>query len=325
MKLDRNTTVGLFVLGSLVLGGTAMVLFGNFRLFGRKVQAAVVFRDAINGLTVGAPVTFRGVSIGSVEGIGIKYDPATNAAYIPVTVQLEASRATITPIGPSGGTFDVAELVKRGLRAQLQMQSYVTGQAQIDLDFDQRAPLVLHQGVTTLPEIPTRPSAFQRTREQLSDLPLRDLATNANEALQSLRALAETLQTDLPPLLASVRSTSDKSGVAVTAAADAVRDLQGQLKTTLDAISAVAVTGDQQLKQRGAELRVLLIGATQAITQARDVLTEAKGMASARGSTRQNIDTTLRDLSAAAASLRGFAADVEQNPQLLLTGRGRGK
>jgi paraquat-inducible protein B len=29
----------------------------------------------------------------------------------------------------------------------------------------------------------------------------------------------------------------------------------------------------------------------------------------------------LRDLAAAAASLRGFANDVERNPQLLLTGR----
>ncbi len=332
MTIDRNTMVGAFVLGGVALVATAVVMFGNFSLFSRTIQAAVVFQDAINGLAVGAPVTFRGVPIGSVDAISISYDPATNTAYIPVTIRLESGRTSITPIEPGSGAFVVPELVKRGLRAQLQFQSYVTGQAQIDLDFDPKSPMTLHPDVTQLPEIPTRPSAFQRAREQLQDLPLHDLAVNANAALESFRRLADQLDRDLPPLVTSLKTTSDRSvatvesaAKAMEAATEAIRDLQGRIDSTLSAIATAAVTGDQQLKQRGAELGALLTNANQAMTQARQVVGEVKAMTSARGNTRQNIDAVLRDLAAASSSLRGLAADLERNPQLLVTGRGRGQ
>jgi paraquat-inducible protein B len=52
-----------------------------------------------------------------------------------------------------------------------------------------------------------------------------------------------------------------------------------------------------------------------------DLLGNLKGLTSERGASRANLESTLRDLAAAAASLRGFANDVEHNPQLLLTGR----
>jgi paraquat-inducible protein B len=55
--------------------------------------------------------------------------------------------------------------------------------------------------------------------------------------------------------------------------------------------------------------------------QTRDVLNELKSLTSDRGTARANLEATLRDLAATAASLRGFASDVERNPQLLLTGR----
>lgn len=331
MTLDRNTMVGAFVLGGVALAATAVIMFGNLSLFSKTIQAAVVFKDAINGLAIGAPVTFRGVPIGSVDAIGISYDPATNTAYIPVTVRLETGRTSITPIGPTTGVFNVPDLVRRGLRAQLQMQSYVTGQAQIDLDFDPKSPMELHAGVTPLPEIPTRPSAFQKAREQLQDLPLHDLAINANAALESFRRLADQLDRDLPPLVTSLKTTSDRSvatvesaAKAMDAATEAIRDLQGHIDSTLSAIASAAVTGNQQLKLRGAELGTLLANANQAVTQTRQVLGEVKSIASTRGSTRQNVDAALRDLAAAASSLRGLAADLERNPQLLVTGRERG-
>ena len=55
--------------------------------------------------------------------------------------------------------------------------------------------------------------------------------------------------------------------------------------------------------------------------QMHDLLGDVRSMTSDRAAARANIESTLRDLAAAAASLRGFANDVEHNPQLLLTGR----
>ena len=97
MSLDRNTMVGAFVVGGIGLGVAAAVMFGKFNLFSPAMRAAVVFQGSIGGLAVGSPVTFRGVPIGAVDGIGINYDPSTNIAFIPVTVRLEPGRALITP------------------------------------------------------------------------------------------------------------------------------------------------------------------------------------------------------------------------------------
>jgi paraquat-inducible protein B len=320
MNPNRQTAVGAFVLGGIVLGLAAIVLFGNLNLFNPSVRAAIVFQDSIAGLSVGAPVTFRGVRVGAVESIGIEFDPKTNVAYIPLTVRLEPGPALISP-KPGDTNLNLAALITRGLRAELNVQSFVTGQSQIDLDFDPSSAPVLHPDIANLPEIPTRQSTLQRAREQLSQLPLRELANNANVTLQSLRGLAEKLDHDLPPLVDSLKGTSDQSAQTVAAAGQAIRDLQGRLDTTLGAIGQTAGTADQQLNQRGAELHTLLTASNQTMLQVRELLGDLKGMTSDRAASRANLEATLRDLAAAAASLRGFANDVEHNPQLLLTGR----
>ena len=102
---------------------------------------------------------------------------------------------------------------------------------------------------------------------------------------------------------------------------EAVKSVEQRLDTTLQAITAVANTGTEQLQGRGPELHTLLLSASQATTQVRELLTQLQGVTSSRASTRTNVEATARDLAAAAASLRGFAGDVERNPQLLLTGR----
>jgi paraquat-inducible protein B len=320
MKGRGQTIVGAFVLGGIILALAATVLFGKFNLFHPSVRAAIVFENSIAGLSVGAPVTFRGVRVGAVESIGIEFDPKTKVAYIPITVALEPGRALITH-GKGDNIVDLADLVTRGLRAELNVQSFVTGQSEIDLDFDPASAPVLHASIANLPEIPTRQSTLQKATEQLSQLPLRELADNTTATLKSLRGLAEKLDEDLPPLVESLKTMSDRSGQTVDTVGRSVRELQDRLDTTLNAITQAAISGDRQLNQRGAELHSLLAASNQTVQQVNDLLGNLKGLTSERGASRANLESTLRDLAAAAASLRGFANDVEHNPQLLLTGR----
>jgi paraquat-inducible protein B len=320
MRGGGQAVVGAFVLAGIVLGLAAVVMFGHFSPFNRSVQAAVVFQDSISGLSVGAPVTFRGVRVGAVDSIVIEFDPKTKVAYIPVVVTLKPDQAP----GGQRGTADIpnlSELLARGLRAELKVQSFVTGQSQIDLDFDPTSQAVLHPGITSLPEIPVRQSSLQRAAQELSQLPVRELADNTVATLKSLRGLAEKLDQDLPPLVDSLKASSDRSGQVVDSANQAIKDLQGRLGATLDAIQQVAATGDQQLKERGGDLHGLIVATDQTMRQVRETVADLKGLMSDRGAARVNLEATLRDLAAAAASLRGFANDVEHNPQLLLTGR----
>ena len=68
---DRRAAIGTFVVGGLVLALAAIILFGNFDLFSPRRRAAVVFDGSISGLSIGAPVSFRGVRVGAVERIVI--------------------------------------------------------------------------------------------------------------------------------------------------------------------------------------------------------------------------------------------------------------
>lgn len=320
MKASAQAWVGAFVLGGIALLLAAIILFGNLSLFNPSITAAVVFQNSIAGLSVGAPVTFRGVRVGAVESIGIEFDPKTQIAYIPVTVRL-------TPASPPGGKHEpdypgnIADLLKRGLRAELRLQSFVTGQSQIDLDFDPSSPVITHPDITSLPEIPVRQSTLQRATEQLSQLPLHELSDNTVATLNSLRSLTERLNRDLPPLLESLKTTADRTGQTVETANQAIQALQGQMTTTLEAVTRAADTGTQQLRQGGGDLHRLLGNSDAAMTRMGELMTQLKTLTSERSASRQNIDSALRDLAAAAASLRGFASDVEHDPQLLLTGR----
>jgi paraquat-inducible protein B len=319
--VDRQTAIGAFVLGGIVLGLGAIVLFGNFRLWSPTTRAAVVFEGSISGLSIGAPVTFRGVRVGAVNGIVIQYDSRARTALIPVTLQLEPGRVRVSDEAVTQAALNLPDLIARGLRAELNTQSFVTGQSVINLDFNPGSPAVLHPSASSLTEIPIQQSTIQRVTQQLTDLPLRDLVENAIVTLDSVRKLAERLDTDLPPLIASVRATSDGAARTADAATQAINGLQGNLNTTLDQIAQLTVNADRRLGERSADLHAFLTSANQTVLQTRDVLNQLKSLTSDRGTTRTNLEATLRDLAATAASLRGFAGDVERNPQLLLTGR----
>ncbi|GBQ81184.1 paraquat-inducible protein B [Gluconacetobacter johannae DSM 13595] len=318
---NRQTAVGAFVVGGVALGMAALLFFGNFHFFAGTRQAVVIFQGSTSGLTVGAPVTFRGVRVGAVDEISITFDPKAHAAFIPVTIELQPGKVMLSGADHGHRPLLLQDLIDHGLRASLNLQSFVTGQSEIDLDFDPASPAMLHPDIATMTEIPTRQSAIQKVQETLTQLPLKELADNANIALQSIRQLSERLDRDLPPLVDSVKQTSDHSRTAVDAAARAIDDLQRRLDTTLTGIDTLASTGTRQLDARGADLHALLVSSDQTVIQAREALAGVRDMISPRSADRANIDSTLRDLSAAAAALRGFASDVERNPQLLLMGR----
>ena len=317
MNAGRQTALGAFVLGGAALAIAAVLLFGKLHLFTKVKVAAVVFQDSIAGLSVGSPVTFRGVRVGAVRSIGIQFDQKTRIAYIPVVVQLDGGQVRLG----GGENVDLPAMITHGLRAELNTQSFVTGQSEIDLDFDAASAPVLHPAITDLTEIPTKLSAIQRVKEQLSQLPLRELTDNASATLQSLRTLSEKLDAGLPPLVASLKITSDSADLLIVDSRRVLQDLQTRVDAALNHVDDLTVDGTRQLGARGADLHRVLAAAADTAARASASLEGLRGLTSDRGAARANLDAALRDIAASAASLRGFASDVEHNPQLLLTGR----
>jgi paraquat-inducible protein B len=315
----RLAAVGLFVLIGVALGFATVVLFGRLDLFGETRAAVIVFDGSVNGLGVGSPVTFRGVRVGAVSSVAIAFDPSTREAHIPVKIQLAQSKVLL-PKGYRGAMAPIAQWVADGLRAQVVPVSLIADESEIDLDFTP-GPAKLHPDISDLPEIPVSRSAGGEFAQELSRLPLKDVAENAILTLQSVRGLADTLGKSLPTVLDSTMSTSAKAGQTLDTARTAIEELQIHTDSALDGIDRLTDSAGRQLNDRGADLHVLLVTSNQAISSAHDVLSNLKGMTDARSADRANLESALNDLSDASAALRGFANDIERNPQLLVTGR----
>lgn len=318
----KQTLIGGFVVGGIALAVGALVFFGNVDLFSRSRHAVIVFQNSVSGLSVGAPVTFRGVRIGSVDSITLRYNPSSGTAYIPVGISLDSKQVHVMESnGVNHPSLDLRQSVRNGLRAEQNMQSFVTGTLNINLDFYPGSPAEFHPDITSLPEIPTHQSAIQKIKENLQDLPLKELADNANAAVLSIRDVAARLDADLPPLAASLLQSSKDAQVTMQTATGMMKNLQGRLDLTLVDIDRLMRTGNAQIQARGADLQRTLASATDATVQARKTLEGVQSMVSPRSADRENLDMALRDIAAAAAAMRGFANDIERNPQLLLMGR----
>jgi paraquat-inducible protein B len=313
--------VGGFVLGGLILGVLAILLFSGSRFFAPVTRAVIFFPDSISGLSVGDPVTFRGVRIGSVQRIALLLDARDLHALIPVYVELEPDEVLL--VGRQGGarTIELQRLVDAGLRAQLAMQSFVTGQLQIDLDFLPGTPAQRTGFVTGVTEIPAIPSELQQLKNQLNGLPLHDLVDQTNRTLRAIELLAGDFDHRIGPLSDSVLATSDSTRATMEAARQAVITLQQDISATARDTDQLVNDGRRQIAASGAQIDRLLSSADRVARDAETATTTLNGMISLRSSERSDFAATLRDLAATASSLRSFASEIERNPSLILRGQ----
>jgi len=194
----NNTLIGSFVVGAFILATLGVIIFGGGRFFTEKVEYVMFFDGSVTGLHPGAAVSFRGVRIGKVKEIQIRYYHARKKMIIPVFVEVKSK--SITQIGGQTKTVKekremVEELIQRGLRAQLQLQSLVTGQLFINLDFLPDEPIELTGIEEDVMEIPTIPGTFEDLTKKIKDLPLKELMVSANKLINDVNDLVVSPET----------------------------------------------------------------------------------------------------------------------------------
>src|SRR5688572_10739970 len=87
-KKASPTLIGAFILGAIVLGVAGILLFTSSRLFTATEKFIIYFDSSLNGLKEGAPVKFRGVTIGTVSRVMIHFNQATNDPAMPVILEI---------------------------------------------------------------------------------------------------------------------------------------------------------------------------------------------------------------------------------------------
>ncbi|MBS3917077.1 MAG: MCE family protein, partial [Sulfuritalea sp.] len=155
--------IGAFVLGALALAVVTILLVAGGEWFRERSQHRLYFEGAAHGLQVGAPVVFLGVKVGTVKHIQLGLDESNHKFVVPVTIEIEPHVVRMR----NGEPIDlrnretVSGLVQRGLRARLRMQSILTGQLYVDLDFHPDKPAHFVATDPAISEIPTIRTAVQ--------------------------------------------------------------------------------------------------------------------------------------------------------------------
>jgi len=261
----------------------------------------------VAGLEVGAPVTFRGVRIGSVTRVGIGINLKDLSSRIPVYMELNTSGVKL-----EGSVGDDDKTVRRrllaaGLEAQLGMQSLVTGELRVDLDLQPGAHAIYLGGDTHGNEIPSNPSKLQTLEAEIAELPLKQIADNANQTLVSIRRVTDQLGPRVGPLLDSLQRTSESAHVTMDAAHVAVGH-----------IDSLAAVGQQQVTANGDALKGLIASSDRTVHDADALVLSLNEMTAPNSRMRDDLQSTMRDLAASASSLRTFTHEIERNPSDLL-------
>ncbi|MBW2268955.1 MAG: MCE family protein, partial [Deltaproteobacteria bacterium] len=124
-KRANPAMTGAFVLGAVGLVIAGILIFGSGELLKTKYTYVMYFQGSVSGLAVGAPVEFRGVKVGDPKDLEIR---------IPVVVEFVQGSLHRLGAEAQDSSANIARLVELGMRAQLQVQSLLTGQQMIALD-----------------------------------------------------------------------------------------------------------------------------------------------------------------------------------------------
>jgi len=177
------------VVGALVLLLIAVVVFGSGALFRQSDKYVLFFNGSVKGLSVGAPVIFRGVKVGNVDSINLIYDEQSQQVLIPVVIDVELSRVMGIPEAP--GYPDYHKLIQKGLRAKLEIKSFITGQLMIALDFYPDKPAKFYDIVRNIPELPALPISPD-IFEVMDDIPIKEITMNLEQAVAGINRLVNS-------------------------------------------------------------------------------------------------------------------------------------
>ena len=170
--------------------------------FNPSLPYLLLFTASVRGLRPDAPVEFRGIRVGSVDGVAFKYFPGDPEHRVPVLIKIDPAVLADQPGGdPAAAKEFIAQSVANGLRATLKSASLLTGQLFVELDFQKDAPLATIASIGGYDVLPTVPASgldeLQEKAGALLDkfkaLPIEKTIDNANEALAGVKGAAANL------------------------------------------------------------------------------------------------------------------------------------
>ena len=301
---------------SLLIGGIAFNTFfsdlpipeakenTHFKLYTTKEAASddrykseddfyVEFKESVRGLSVGAPLEFRGFRVGSLVDIEMNADFEELEFSTMVRISVEQKRMSLQIDMDESADESFSRMIKKGLRAQLKTGNLLTGQLFVNLEFHDDLPPVTttsHKDVLVLPSLPVPSQGIvqdaARFMKTLNQMPLEEIGRDLQRTMAGVDKLVNS-----PELQSSLSSLTQ---------------ILKELKTITRILNSDTVP---QVNRVLAEVESLI-----------------KDMASwvdADSPLYEDVRNILEEMGGAARSINDLADMLERHPEALIQGKTR--
>lgn len=244
--------IGLFlVIGFICLFGIIGIFVVENIMPNNNKLFVMFFNESVKGLNVGSPVVLEGVEVGKVTRISLETNPETLTFSIPVFVRFTQDNRTKSILKTMFQTHHgreeiINKLIKKGLRARLVTQNFLTGQLMIELVMLPDTPVKMIETPQTkgLIQIPTVLSTIGELSKGIQDLPLKEMVYKFNNILD---ILSEKIPVIMPQvsLLGENLNKAVPAFVGLTEQLDkTVQKVDGQIPKTDQTINHFNITLD---------------------------------------------------------------------------------
>jgi len=323
-------TIGAFLVGSLVLIISAILIFGGGQLLKNKSQYVIYFDSALNGLNIGAPVKLQGVQIGTVKEISIELDKNATRITKPVVIEIDSEMV----LDSGGHPFKMAnsleqrqqntkQLIDAGIKAQLQSQSLLTGLLYVEFNFYRNEPLHLtglnYKDLPELPAVPTTADQIKNTADELimkfRQLPIEDIVKDLAATLKEMREIAtsDELKKNRVALAKTLNETEKL-----------VASLNQNLSPLLINMNGTVVDTRTMVQEFTYQMRPVLLSTEKTLNAATDVLKESKqalGSVETLTASDAPLWQSLESLRDAANSTKTLTDYLERHPDSIIYGK----
>lgn len=316
------TTIGLFLIGAVALTVLTVAALASNAWFQRRTTFIAFFPESVNGLENGAPVKFQGVPVGTVTDIMIQINQQEQSFQVPVKFEVDLTRFT-TPAGTYvnlGDTVVLRQQIENGLRAQLQMESIVTGLLYIELAYrTDSTPPRLADASDRWPEIPTTPSLMAAIGGGAGSV--------LSEVMKILNRVNDMLvDVNLPEInravVQSARAVEDlMTSPEIKGALKELPALTAQINKTMASIDSLSRRANAAIDPMTTQITGASTEAIATLQLLRKTLDETHGLLSADAGPGYALQGALTSLREAADALRLLINSLEQNPDMLLRGK----
>jgi len=324
-KKANPKLIGAFVLGAVALAAIGVVIFGSGRFFAERHEYVLFFPGSVKGLTVGAPVTLEGVTIGTVTSVKVVFDRKILKFYTPVYLQVFPDR--IKDVGQYSAeqleeleTGDAIKLlIESGLRGQLELQSLLTGKLQVAVSMHPGSE-VHYVGIEkNVPEIPTLPTTIQQITKALENLDIKGMAEDLQKAVAGIEQLATS--PELAEAVTSLNKTLQDFGKLARNVDSRVGPLTTSIEETMRDTQKLVNNVDTQVEPTFADLQKALNSADLALKEAKVTIASLDDVVGVDSAFMWELNNTIRELQSMARQVNALVSLLQRQPDSIIRGK----